>query len=90
VRASTSQEKIVIHDMMKKAATADDTGYVAAHRLLGKATVEAEYLEKLLQASKLRMDAAFFCVTEAARIYVETLEDEISVAPACKCECKGS
>jgi hypothetical protein len=81
---------MVIPDMMRAARYANDPGYLEANRLYEVAILESDNLNMLVEASELRLEAAYSRVEGAARRYSAALEDEISVAPACKCDCKGS
>jgi hypothetical protein len=79
-----------IDDMMELAFNADDPEYLEALRLHKDAVVESKTLNKAVDAVQLRRWDAYSRMEEAARSYSAALEDEISVASACKCDCKGS
>jgi hypothetical protein len=68
----------------------DDPGFIEASRLYDEAVLESKLLAKLVDAADLRAQDARERREEAAESYYKSLEDQISVAPACKCECKGS
>jgi hypothetical protein len=80
---------MVIPDMMRAARYANDPGYLEANRLYEVAVLELDNLNTLVEASELRLEAAYFRVVGAARNYSQKLENENSVAPACKCEREG-
>jgi hypothetical protein len=68
----------------------NDPGFVEASRLYQEAVLELKNLAKLVDAANLRAQDARERREEAAESYYKSLEDEKSVTPACKCECKGS
>jgi hypothetical protein len=78
------------YEMIRAAEADRDPNYLEAKRLYEAAILESNDLDNMVEASKVRVEAAYYQVTDAAIIYVVGLEDEISVAPACKCDCKGS
>jgi hypothetical protein len=77
-------------EMMRLTKDAGDPEYLDAERLHKNVVLESEMLAKLLQAAQSRKWDFYNRMEDAAESYYEKLEDEISVAPACKCECKGS
>jgi hypothetical protein len=81
---------MVMPDMMRAAIDANDPGYFEANCLYEAAVLELDNLNSLVEDSELRLEAAYSRVKEASRSHSQKLEDEISVAPACKCECKGN
>jgi hypothetical protein len=68
----------------------NDPGYVEASRLYDDAVSESNNLAKLVDAADSRAYDAWERREEAKESYYKTLQDEISVAPACKCGCEKS
>jgi hypothetical protein len=79
-----------LSEMMDVARNAGDPEYLEALRLHKDAVAESKTLNKAVDAVQLRRWDAYSRMEEAARSYSAALEGEISVAPACKCDCKGS
>jgi hypothetical protein len=77
-------------EMIRAARTGRDPDYLEASRLFEEAVSESKNLAELVQANYSRMENASRRAHRAAGSYVASLKDEISVAPACKCDCKGS
>jgi hypothetical protein len=78
------------NDWLSAAKSTGHPGYIEAVWLYKEAVREFEPLYEATQAANLRVLAALFQARQAAESLNATLEDEISVAPACKCDCKGS
>jgi hypothetical protein len=79
-----------IGEMMRLAKSAGNPEYLEAERLYNNVVSELETLAKFHNAAHQRSSALSNRMEAAAESYYKTLEDEISVAPACKCEFKGS
>jgi hypothetical protein len=79
-----------IGEMMRLAKSAGNPEYLEAEQLYNNVGSELETLAKFHNAAHRRSSAFSNRMEAAAESYCQTLEDEISVAPACKCECKGS
>jgi hypothetical protein len=76
-------------EMCRAAEAGRDPNYLEAKRDYEQGTVEGERIRKLLEAHKLRMEYLRTRSLAAARYYCGVFEDEISVTPACKCQCEG-
>jgi hypothetical protein len=81
---------MAIYGKKEAAFNAGDPEYLEALRLYEEAAQSFKPLYEVTQAANLRVLAALFEVGKAAECFNATLENEISVAPTCKCECKGS
>jgi hypothetical protein len=79
-----------IGEMMLEARRGRDPQYLEAARLHEEAIVESQKLAGLVEVNLSLMAGAKRRAYAAAESYCATLENEISVAPACKCECKGN
>jgi hypothetical protein len=76
-------------EMMRAARNGRDPDFLEASRLFKEAVLESKKLAELVQANYSRMKNASRRAHRAAGSYVASLKDEISVAPACKCQCEG-
>jgi hypothetical protein len=76
-------------EMMLAARYANDPDYVEANRLFEEVRMESEWLERLVAASDLRVDAAFSRLNKAAISYNAKLKNENScgVVWPSPCEC---
>jgi hypothetical protein len=75
---------------MGVAVEAQDVAVLGALRLYREAIVESNFALAGYEAALARKLQYEEYLHEAVQDYYQTLGDEISVAPACKCECKGS
>jgi hypothetical protein len=71
------------------AERAYDPDYLEAHRLYQEAVLDSQHLARQFDAAKERKKYSWKRRDAAAESYCKRLEDEISVAPACKCKCEG-
>jgi hypothetical protein len=78
-----------IGEMMRLAKSAGNPEYLEAELLYNNVGLELETLAKVHNVAHQRSSALSNRMEAAAESYYKTLEDEISVAPACKCKCEG-
>jgi hypothetical protein len=81
---------MALYSKREAAEKGNDSDYLEAHRLFQEAVLDYENLARQFEAAKERRLYAFKRRDAAAESWAARRENEISVAPACKCECKGS
>jgi hypothetical protein len=78
------------HDWLSAAVVANDFSVVRAIALLEDAIVDCNNALSVLTVANARQVKLQNRLSEAVEDYRVAVERENSVAPACKCECKGS
>jgi hypothetical protein len=77
-------------EMMDAARDAGFLGYIEAERRYKESADELNNLHRRLVSVEEKVFNAQTWMHEVAKRYCDPVEGENSVAPACKCECKGS
>jgi hypothetical protein len=81
---------VTYNDWLSAAVVANDFSVVRAIALVEDAIVDRNNALSVLSVENARQVKLQNRLSQAVEDYRATVEDEISVAPACKCECKGS
>jgi hypothetical protein len=78
------------HDWLSAAVVANDFSVVRAVALVEDAIVDCNNALSVLTVANARQVKLQNRLSEAVEDYRVAIKDKISVAPACKCDCKGN